>query len=265
MNIERTPRGKKQLLLGNCFTAETYNKSRKLFSNLTQEYDYFSEGYEPNSKGEGVLYSWKNVPLAYWDVPTLNNMVFSRELWETVHSMPAVKAAMETKSFWGEECHKDATEVFVPNIALRVNDFHCDSNNLVLGDVDLMDTPNGLIVYSLAKTGRIGESSRGFGELIPRNDSSGLSDVKVDGYLAVCWDFVTFPAVPNCFLSTSENAYVSSKELGNMEQELRRAVSQALDQQPKNKALYNLHSLFNGKSSVGDFNKVRKILSSRKR
>lgn len=239
-----------QWIKGNFFTSKSFNdkRTRLLKSSVYKEVDHIGEGYKPSTGGNGVLYEWKNVPLAYWDVPTLNNMVFSRALWESIHENQFIKASMENKCFWGEAFHADSYEVLIPNITIRVNDFHCDDNNMVLGDVDLMDTPNGLIVYSLAKTGRIGNSSRGFGELIDRGD--GMQDVSVDDYVAVDWDCVTFPAVPNCMaMSTSpaEEGYKASREIGNLEQTLRSAIAEAYQKQPENPFIAQFYGLMNGR------------------
>lgn len=241
-----------QWIRGSFFTAKSFNEKRKMLlkSSMYKETDHIDEGYKPSTGGTGVLYEWKNVPLAYYDIPTLNNMVFSRKLWESIHENQFIKASMENKCFWGEAFHADSYEVLIPNVAIRVNDFHCDDNNMVLGDVDLMDTPNGLIIYSLAKTGRIGNSSRGFGDLVDRND--GMQDVDVDSYIAVDWDCVTFPAVPNCMCmstvnDTAEQSYKASKELGTLEEQLRSSINEAYEKDSSNSMISQLYMLMNNK------------------
>ena len=184
---------------GSFFNSKNYfdpsgNCQKLIKSSVYKTEDRVEQGYKPNQGGTGVLYSWKNKPLAYWDIPTLNNMIFSKHLWETIHENPFIKAALDNHCFWGEDQHRDNSEVLLENVAIRVNDFHCDENNLVLGDIDLMDTPRGLTIYSLAKTGAIGNSSRGFGDL--DDIGNGLTNVREDTYLAVDWDCVGFPACP---------------------------------------------------------------------
>lgn len=186
---------------GSFFNAKNYfdkdGACQKIIkSSIYKATDNISQGYKPKTDGNGVLYSWLNKPLAYYDIPTLNNMIFTKQLWQAIRDNPFIKASLENKCFWGEEQHRDSSEVITSNIAIRINDFRVADNNLVLGDIDLMDTPNGLIVYALAKTGAIGNSSRGFGDLI--DIGNGLSKVDEETYLAVDWDVVTFPAVPNC-------------------------------------------------------------------
>ena len=256
-----------QLILGNFFNAKNFTDSTKglIKSSLYQKTDFIAQGYKPKTGGDGVLYSWHNVPLAYYDIPTLNNMVFSKHLWESIHENEFIKAAMENKAFWGEAQHRDDSEVKLENVAIRVNDFRCIDNNLVVGDVDLMDTPSGLICYSLAKTGMIGNSSRGYGDLIDRCDGSGLSDVDEDNYLAVDWDLVGFPAVPNCMvMSTSDQlvdtAYQASQSLGSIVEQLRNSVKDCHEQNPENELLSKMFELF--ESYNGKHEKVFPMTSS---
>lgn len=230
----------KQWIKGSFFSAKNFfeNKTTLIKSGLMREEDNLAQGYKPEQNNTGVLYSWKNLPLAYHGVPTLNNMVFSKKLWESIHENPFIKASMENHCWWGEDQHRDNSEVLLENVAIRVNDFHCIDNNLVIGDVDLMDTPKGLIIYSLAKTGAIGNSSRGFGELV--DIGNGLSRVDEDSYLAVDWDCVGFPAVPNCMSMYVDKAVEASQALGGLEQELRNHIVEAYEKNPTNPWIANM-------------------------
>lgn len=228
---------------GSFFNAKNYfdstgNCQKIIKSSLYKTEDNIEQGFVPTCDGNGVLYSWKNKPLAYWDIPTLNDMIFSKRLWEKIHENPFIKAALDNHCFWGEDCHRDNSEVLFENVAIRVNDFHCDENNMVLGDIDLMNTPRGLTIYSLAKTGAVGNSSRGFGDLFDRNtghivDSNhpqtGLVDVVEDAYLAVDWDCVSFPACPPCMsMFTSEEQPDLSQSVMDLETGLREKITSAI-------------------------------------
>lgn len=241
---------KGQWIKGSFFTAKSYfeNKTGLIKSGLMKESDNLSQGYKPEQDGTGVLYSWKNLPLAYHGVPTLNNMVFSKKLWESIHENPFIKASMENHCWWGEDQHRDNSEVLFENVVIRVNDFHCIDNNLVIGDVDLMDTPKGLILYSLAKTGAIGNSSRGFGNLI--DIGNGLQQVDEDSYLAVDWDTVGFPAVPNCMSMYVDKAVEASQALGNLEADLRKQITEAYEKNPQNDWLARMFSAMNIQESM---------------
>lgn len=243
----------KQWIYGNFLNTKTNQDIHKrlIKSSIYKEHDFISQGYKPQQDGSGVLYQWKNQPLAYWDIPTLNGMVFSRKLWESIRENKFIKAALETHCLWGDSQHRDEEEIFLTNVAIRVDDFHCDDDNLVLGDVSLMDTPAGLTIYALAKTGAVGESSRGFGELRDRGD--GLQDVDEESYSHVSFDCVSFPAVPACLsYSTSSDdlamqAYRAAKSIGSLEQELKCSINEAYEKFPENDLISRMYSLMNDK------------------
>lgn len=219
-----------QWIKGSYFTAKSYNdiKSRLIKSGLTKSEDMIMQGYKPEQNDTGVLYSWKNMPVAYYDIPTLNNMVFSKKLWESIHENPFIKAALDNKCFWGEDQHRDSSEVLLENVAIRINDFWVADGNLILADVDLMDTEKGLIIYSLAKTGMIGTSSRGFGDL--DDIGNGLTKVREDTYLAVDWDTVGFPAVPRALCANTSGAVVEGgiNSINELEKGLKDQISSAI-------------------------------------
>jgi hypothetical protein len=127
-----------------------------------------------------------------------------------------------------------------PEIAIRVTDFHLDRDNLVLGNVDLMDTPNGLTIYSCVKTGRAGISSRGFGEL--RDADNGLRDVVPEDYQHIGFDCVTFPAVPAAHMSLVDQSAMATKELGSLSDHLRGLIEQAYESNPGSQILRELYS-----------------------
>ena len=217
---------------GSWFSAKTFadTKTTLIKSGLMKTEDRIMQGYKPEQNDTGILYSWKNMPVAYYDIPTLNNMIFSKKLWESIHDNPFIKAALDNKCFWGEDQHRDNSEVLLENVAIRINDFSVADNNLILADCDLMDTPKGNIIYSLAKTGMIGTSSRGFGDLI--DIGNGLTRVDEDSYLAVDWDCVGFPAVPAAMCVSTSGSIVDSgtAALMDLETGLREQITSAIEE-----------------------------------
>lgn len=218
---------------GSFFSAKSFaDKKTNLIKNgLMKSTDMIMQGYKPEQNDTGILYHWDNMPIAYYDIPTLNNMVFSKKLWmEDIHENRFVKAALENKAFYGEDCHRDNSEVFLENVVLRVNDWCADDSNTILGSVDLLDTPKGLIVYNIAKSGMVGTSSRGFGDLV--DIGNGLTRVDEDSYLAVSQDAVCFPAVPSAFCLNTGNPVVeqSASALGDLEKGLREQITSAIEE-----------------------------------
>ena len=216
---------------GSFFSAKSFaeKKDNLIKSGLMKADDFIMQGYKPEQNDTGILYSWHNMPIAYYDIPTLNNMVFSKKLWmEDIHENQFVKAALENHAFYGEDCHRDNSEVFLENVVLRVDDWWEGPNNTILADVSLLDTPKGLIVYNIAKTGMVGTSSRGFGDLI--DIGNGLTKVDEGSYLAVSQDAVCFPAVPSAFcLSVKEDVInQSGNALMNLETGLREQITNCI-------------------------------------
>ena len=218
---------------GSFFSAKSfYDKKTTLIKNgLMKSTDMIMQGYKPEQDGTGILYHWDNMPIGYYDIPTLNNMVFSKKLWmENMHENPFVKAALESKAFYGEDCHRDNSEVFLENVVIRVNDWWADDDHGILASVDLLDTPKGLIVYNIAKSGMVGTSSRGFGDLIDIGNN--LTRVEEDTYLTVSQDTVCFPACPNCFQINTGNPVVnqSASALNDLEKGLREQITSAIEE-----------------------------------
>jgi len=218
---------------GSFFSAKSFaeKKTNLIKSGLMKTEDFIMQGYKPEQNDTGILYHWDNMPIGYYDIPTLNNMVFSKKLWmESMHENQFVKAALENKAFYGEDCHRDNSEVFLENVVLRVNDWWADEHQGILASVDLLDTPKGLIVYNIAKSGMVGTSSRGFGDLV--DIGSGLTRVDEDSYLTVSQDAVCFPAVPSAFCLNTGNDVVnqSAGALNDLETGLREQITSAIEE-----------------------------------
>jgi hypothetical protein len=235
----------KQYIFGR-YDPRLVDDSRKklIKSSIYKSTDFISQGYTPRQGGSGVLYTWENTPIAFWDVPTLNQMTFRRGLWEMLLENEYLRASLEGRCHWGEAFHATCDEMRFPDVAIRVTDFHVDRDNLVLGDVDLMDTPNGLTIYSCVKTGRAGISSRGFGEL--EDLKNGLKDVIPDDYQHIGFDCVTFPAVPAAHMTLVEQSAMATKELGSLSDHLRGLIEQAYESDPGSQILRELYSAVGG-------------------
>jgi len=231
----------KQYIFGRMDPRVVHDVQNKLIkSGKSGVVDLVSQGYAPTQEGTGVLYSWKNTPLAYINTPTLNLMVFSRALWEGLLNNDMLKYSLEGKSHWMGDCHKDKDEITFDEIAGRVTNFWLDDDNgMVMGDIDVMDTPKGAIIYTCAKTGRVANSSRGFGEL--RDTDHGLREVVPENYAHVSWDFVTFPAVNQCVMTMASDL-TSNTEMNHMTDYLKGLLKQAYERNPKDKDLHQVCS-----------------------
>jgi len=206
-----------QPIFSTFFTDATLYAARKSMG-VTKKLDCVSQGYKPTgNNADGVLMEIKSSPLAYYDYPTLNQMIFRGKLWQNLLSDSAFTTRMRlSSSFWGENGHADSLEIKIPLISNKVTDFWLseDKNNMILGNIQVLDTPQGNIVYSLLKSGDMGISSRGWGDLVAINSGSypefqnsefyskpEMKVVNEDGYIATSFDFVTVPAVGPAMVS----------------------------------------------------------------
>lgn len=196
----------KQWIYGSCFSIKSFKEACRITSMKMS--DNVKQGYRFGEDKSGVLLHITNMPIAYYDIPTANDVVFPKKTWELVHEqlIPIFAAG----AHWGESGHTDEFEVNIDRIAIRVNDFDFYKDNLIIGDVDVMDTVFGRNVYSCMLTGSIGLSQRGYGVL---NDiGNGLKEVVPEEYEHVCWDAVTVPAVPVA-MATGDPSKLQSKRI----------------------------------------------------
>ncbi len=184
----------------------------------------------------GTLAIFYNQPISFYDIPTINLMTYPLKLWHNLlNEDEFTTSALEQHSLWGENNHTTLDYVDFNNTSLRIEKFWDDGNNVISGEVHILDTAAGRDLFSMCKTGRPGLSSRGVGDLIPdflhgckvygsskanesrllasneeewdriSNDPSlnhyqiefqGFTIVDPEPYVNVCWDAVSYPAVP---------------------------------------------------------------------
>ena len=134
-------------------------------------------------------------PIADWSEGTRNGRMYSRDLWVKVFDTPWVQEALETKSLFGEADHPDERlESKISCAAVVMTDYEfVDEQSTLYGWFDILDTPSGRILRTLAEYGtKLGVSSRGRGKIITRG---GKQVVEESSYLFGGFDIVALPAV----------------------------------------------------------------------
>lgn len=165
-------------------------KSNILNEQMDSELTYSSG----NNKPEGVLGRLSG-PCADFKNLTRNGRLYGLQLWESVLKDPEVEEGLKTKTLFGEADHPESRlETSLKEVAISIVDLSLDYDEGVLNGVfDILDTPNGRILHSLAKYGaRIGVSSRGSGEII---ETANGPEVDPSTYKFITFDAVTMPAV----------------------------------------------------------------------
>lgn len=131
-----------------------------------------------------------------------NGRIYPRELLE--REINRYSQYVKTRRAIGELDHPDSPIVELKNAAILITEIRMDGLD-VLGDVEILNTPNGKILRDLVtQKVRVGISSRGLGSL--KKEST--LDVVQDDFELVAFDAVSSPSTPGAYL-VSESVYLS--------------------------------------------------------
>ena len=99
----------------------------------------------------------------------------------------------------GELDHPDSSVINLCNASHMVTEIWMEGKK-VMGKIQVLETPSGLILRSLVKSGvTLGISSRGLGSVNEGKD--GVIMVE-DDYQLICFDMVSEPSTPGAFMMT---------------------------------------------------------------
>ena len=158
-----------------------------------------------NKKGQVILGRLTG-PCADFLNPTRNGRQYDESLWEKVFNDPIVNEYFEAGGIPGELDHPtDRLDTCSEKIAIMMPEKPTkDKDGHLIASFDILDTPNGRIVWTLAKYGyRLGISSRGNGEVYAGAD--GNEHVDEDSYDFRAFDIVLLPAVKAARLKMVES------------------------------------------------------------
>lgn len=160
-------------------------------------------------KLSGIIADFKN--------PTRNGRLYPKELWVNVfEKTPWVKEALKTKTLFGEADHpEDRLQSTIVNAAVVLTDYSIDDDaGVVKGSFDILDTPSGKILKTLAEYGStLGVSTRGEGSVYEDN---GEDVVDPDSYVFGGVDVVVLPAVKDArqaYINESKNTKNSKRDI----------------------------------------------------
>lgn len=162
-----------------------------------------------NSKGEAILGQLSG-PCADFISPTRNGRGYSEALWEKVFDSDIINEYFEAGGILGELNHPaDRSETDLEKVAVCMPlKPKKDKDGHLVAVFDILDTPNGRIVYTLAKYGyKLGVSSRGDGDTFV--DDQGEEQVDPETYDLKAFDIVLLPAVKAARLKMLESVQKS--------------------------------------------------------
>ena len=161
--------------------------------NIKKEDLVLNDKVKFDSKGGAILGVLEG-PVADFIHPTRNGRHYSEDLWEKVFKNPLVVEQLANGGIPGELDHPaERSEICSEKIAVMMPEAPVKKNGEYIGKFNILDTPCGRIVYTLAKAGfRLGVSSRGSGDV---HETYEGEEVDPDSYEFTCFDVVLLPAV----------------------------------------------------------------------
>lgn len=166
-----------------------------------------------DNKGGAILGVLEG-PVADFINPTRNGRHYGEQLWEKVLSNDIVKEQFANGGILGELDHpKDRDDICTEKVAVIMPEPPVkNSDGEYIGKFNILDTPCGRIVYTLAKAGfRLGVSSRGNGDY---DEYTG--EVDPDSYDFTCFDVVVLPAVKDARMNLITEAFDKNTSLSKL-------------------------------------------------
>lgn len=143
------------------------------------------------------------------DKPTANKRLYREHLWK--REINRLNEAIQRRRCFGELDHPQDGRTKLQRVSHLVTNLKVDGNDVV-GEAELLDTPNGRILQALAKANaEIGISSRGYGSVktLPDGTQEVQEDFRLDTF-----DFVADPATHTAYpgIFTEEKQHIEEVE-----------------------------------------------------
>jgi hypothetical protein len=147
------------------------------------------------------------------DQSTENKRMYGRELLE--REVGRLQEAVSDRRLFGELDHPSDGKLSLQRASHIVTELKLTDDGRVLGEMEIMDTQQGLNLQAiLAKRGKVGVSTRGFGSVTQNAD--GVQVVQ-DDYNLVTFDIVANPAdahaYPKFFGESKEGGLMDTKTM----------------------------------------------------
>ena len=165
----------------------------------------FDDSIKVSNKGEAILGKLYG-PVAEFIAPTRNGRMYDEATWDAVFKKPLVKEMFEAGGLLGELNHpEDRLETDLSKVCVCMPEPpKKNKDGCLTATFDILDTPNGRIVETLAKYGyKLGVSSRADGETFSGYD--GQEHVDSDSFDLKGFDIVLLPAVKKARLQLAES------------------------------------------------------------
>ena len=147
-------------------------------------------------------------PLQKSDTLNQNGRIYPRAILE--RELKNYQKFIRENRALGECDHPDSSVVELKNVSHIVRDASMEGD-VVVGTIELLNTPSGKILQSLVESGiTLGISSRGVGSTRKQGDH----DIVQEDFQLICFDMVSEPSTPGAFMM-SEGKRISRRELND--------------------------------------------------
>jgi len=144
-----------------------------------------SEGGKTVARGE----------FARCDVPTQNGRTYPRGVYE--REIKKLQESVGSRRAFGELDHPDDGKTKLSRVSHLITKLSVDKNGVVIGEAEILDTPNGRTLKAILDSGaEVGVSSRGFGSTRSMPDGSSMVG---EDFVLRSFDFVADPAMKTAY------------------------------------------------------------------
>lgn len=182
-----------------------------------------------DNKGGSILGILEG-PVADYEHPTRNGRIYGEKLWENVIHNPLVMEQFKNGGIVGELDHPaDRDDICTEKVAVIMPEppVKNPKDGKYYGKFNILDTPCGRIVHTLAKAGfKLGVSSRGTGDVNEYTD-----EVDPDSYEFTCFDVVLLPAVESARMKLVTESFDTKKV--NYKKLLKESIDKSSDNDKK--------------------------------
>ena len=158
------------------------------------------------NKRPGVLCTLVGPCMEFGSSPNRNNRIYSRKLVEDrILKNPTVQECIKNRSMLGEGGHpEDRIDISYPQVGISCNKLWIPEGNssLLYGEFDVLDTPTGRILNTLAQYGtKLGISARAVADSVQKD---GHEVILENSYELITFDAVTEPGFKCARLEKAE-------------------------------------------------------------
>lgn len=129
-----------------------------------------------------------------------NNRIYRKE--PLAKEVERLQEKVKMRALYNQLDHPNSSEISLKDACALTTKLEMQ-DDLVVGECELLTTPNGLLLKELFNCkASVGISSRAMGSLVESTEVPNCMEVA--DLSIICWDFVGEPSVPGCYMTIAE-------------------------------------------------------------